>query len=73
MGAFSKGGGLFSGCSGALETATGGCVAVPLGLGAVLGLNLFVGAALFLFSTALSFLTLRFVSGQGGLYWLLVG
>ena len=40
------------------------------GLGAVLGLNLWVGAALFLFYTALSFLILGFLSGCGGLYWL---
>ena len=59
-GTFSKGGGLFSG---ALETVAGGCTAVSLGLGAALGLNLFVGTGLFLFSTVLSFLTLGFVSG----------
>ena len=55
MGAFSKGGDLFVEASlwgltltGALETVMGGCVAVSLGLGAVLGLNLLVGTALFL-------------------------
>ena len=69
MEAFSKGGGLSSEASvwgltltGALETVAGGCAAVSLGLGAVLGLNLFVGTALFLFSATLSFLTLGFVS-----------
>ena len=68
-GAFSKGGGLFSGASvwgltltGALETVTGGHVAVSLGFGAVLGLNLLVGTALFLFCVALSFLTLALLS-----------
>ena len=46
-GAFSKGGGLFSGASvwgltltGSLETVAGGHAAVSLGLAAVLGLNL---------------------------------
>ena len=63
-GAFSKGGGLFSGASGTLGTVAGGYVAVSLGLGTALGLNLFVGTALFLFSTALSFLTLGFVPAQ---------
>ena len=63
--AFSKGGGLFSGASVWGLTVAGGCMAVSPGLGAVLGLNLFVGTALFLFSTAFSFLTLGFVSGGG--------
>ena len=45
--------------TGALETVVGGHMAVSLGLGAVLGLNLLVGTVLFLFSTALSFLTFR--------------
>ena len=69
-GAFSKGGGLFSGASvcsliltGAFETVAGGHVAVSLGLGAALGLNFLVGTALFLFSMVLSFLTSGFVSG----------
>ena len=61
-GAFSKGGGLFSGVSGTLETVAGSGMAVSLGLRAVLGLNLFVGAALLLFSTVLFFLNLGFVS-----------
>ena len=69
-GTFSKGGGLLSEVSSctwglslveALEV-VGGCVAASLGLETVLGLNLLVGAALFLFSAALSFLTLGLVS-----------
>ena len=56
--AFSTGGGLFSGTSvlglvGTCDTVAGGCAVV--GLGTALGLNL-LGAALFLFSAALSFL-----------------
>ena len=64
-GASSKGGGLFSQASawgltliGALEIVAGGHAAASLGLEAVLGLNLLVGTALFLFSVALSSLTL---------------
>ena len=62
LGLFLQGGGLFSEASGTLKTVAGGYVTVSLGLGAALGLNLFVGTALFLFSTVLSFLTLGFVS-----------
>ena len=61
--AFSQGRGLLSEASGTLETVAGGCMAFSLGLGAVLGLNLFVGTAFFLISTVLSLLTLGFVSG----------
>ena len=74
-GAFPKGGGLFYEASvwvfalvGALEVVVGGCMVVSLGLGAVLGLNLLVGTALFLYSMALSFLTFGFGSSWGGLY-----
>ena len=68
-GAFSKGEGLFSEASvwgltliGTLEIVMGGHAVVSLGLGAMLGLNLLVGTAPFIFSVALSFLTLGFVS-----------
>ena len=71
-GTSSKGGGLLSEVSSstwglslveALEIVVGGCVAASLGLENVLGLNLLVGTALFLFSAALSYLTLGLVSG----------